>query len=403
MSCYDSTNCCDPCKNPASYDCQFDISVAPFDSSTWFITWCGKVHKVKVPKMNETDTKLSADYSNATLNYQAEKHTDIITGEQLGNLINIGDLRDVDANYDFEANCAELIYHRYGECGQGCRSLEDKWGTFALDDDGAKQNQLMYVRGANVFGCPVYLDVPSNTSQYWFAGWRQDTQQFGYYQAPQVPTLPKLGKDYIVMSLDPTTKQPVWSTLPLDCLLGNIMGNTGMEVFSTWSVDEATEGFDGKFNNMTGDFVITWNDWIYLEPRIHCGTGKIYGSLNWSATFNTETGNMEYYIPNLTFTKAEWTIDQGMSAATTRPTITVWGVPLPSGDPKFAFSEATYGDKSWSQNLNVSVPCNYTAIVPPGQTLGPLNFVKINVDWTYDDTGFLQINFKNKINGWNAC
>lgn len=136
----------------------------------------------------ETDTKLSTDYSSATLNYAAEKHTDQITGSQLGGLINLPDLRDVNIDYDFNAMCGEFIYHKYGECGDGCKSLEDAWNIFTIDSDGAKQNQIQYMRGANAYGCPVFLDVPSNQNQYWFAGWRPNGQ-FGYYQATPQPNI----------------------------------------------------------------------------------------------------------------------------------------------------------------------------------------------------------------------
>ena len=134
----------------------------------------------------ETDTTLSTNYSNATLNYKAERHTDVITGAQLGSLIEVGDLRDTKVDYDTSAMCYELIYHKYGECGEGCKSLENAWSTFSIGNDGALGSQIRYVRGANRYGCPYFLDVPSNTSQYWFQGWRGDTNENGYYQATPV-------------------------------------------------------------------------------------------------------------------------------------------------------------------------------------------------------------------------
>lgn len=167
----------------------------------------------------ETDTKLSLDVGQATLNYSAERHNDIIEGAQLGSIITLPDLRDIDIDYDsFDSMCAEFIYHRYGECGSGCRSLKDAWSLFALDSDGAKQNAIRYVRGANAYGCPVFLDVPEPSDEYWYAGWRTDgdgDKQFGYYQAQPVEGLPQdANGNTIVVSQDPTTKQPVVG--PLD-------------------------------------------------------------------------------------------------------------------------------------------------------------------------------------------
>ncbi len=162
----------------------------------------------------ETDTKLSINHGGATLNYSAERHADVITGSQLGGIITLPDLRDTDIDYDsFDAMCAELIYHKYGECGEGCRSVLDAWTTFALDDEGAKQNAIRYVRGANAYGCPVFLDVPSNPGQYWYAGWRTDgegNKQFGYYQSRPVAELPKDSDgNNLVVSQDPSTKEPI--------------------------------------------------------------------------------------------------------------------------------------------------------------------------------------------------
>lgn len=168
----------------------------------------------------ETDTKLSIDVGGAALNYSAESHIDVITGSMLGSIITLPDLRDTDIDYDsFDSMCAELIYHKYGECGDGCRSAKDSWTTFALDDDGAKQNAIRHVRGVNAYGCPVFLDIPETPSEYWYAGWRTDgegNKQFGYYQAIPVTELPKDSEgNSIVVSQDSNTKQPVVGPLKI--------------------------------------------------------------------------------------------------------------------------------------------------------------------------------------------
>ena len=79
--CNCNKSCGDPCGcgcKPAKYGCDFDIQVNPFDPSIWNVTICGATTRVKVPNLNETDTKLSANYTSASLTYNAEKHTDII-------------------------------------------------------------------------------------------------------------------------------------------------------------------------------------------------------------------------------------------------------------------------------------------------------------------------------------
>lgn len=137
-------NCCnscghDPCScggcGPAKYKCDFDIQANPYDPSIWNVTICGAMTKVKIPKMNETDTKLSTNYSDRTLTYNAEKHTDVIGGEQLGGIIKVEDLRDTDTK---NANsCDLLVYNPYcSECGDGCKPKDARWVNYHIPDAG---------------------------------------------------------------------------------------------------------------------------------------------------------------------------------------------------------------------------------------------------------------------------
>ena len=191
-----SCNSCDPCKKccPARYDCMFNIEVSPYDPDTWLVTQGGMMHKIKVPKMNETDTFLSVNPTLGALVYKAEKHTDNVTGPQLGNIINLDYLRNVDIDPTLTGNCYELIFHKYSTCGEGCQSLADSWMNFNINSEGAKRNGIRYVRGANEYGCPVYLDIPPRTNEYWWGMWRpNDTGtglEFGYIQPEHVDQLP---------------------------------------------------------------------------------------------------------------------------------------------------------------------------------------------------------------------
>lgn len=120
---------------PAKYGCDFQIMANPYDSSIWNVTINGATTRVKIPKITEVDTKLSTSYSGASLNYDAERHTDIITGAQLGSLINFSDLRDVDAkNAD---SCSFPVFHPYcSECGDGCTPKDAKWEAYVIPDAG---------------------------------------------------------------------------------------------------------------------------------------------------------------------------------------------------------------------------------------------------------------------------
>ena len=106
-----NSNPCDGGCHPARYGCDFDINANPYDPSIWNVTINGGTTRVKIPKGNETDTTLSTSYSTASLNYNSEKHEDIITGSQLGSLINLESLRDVDVT---NADSGDMmIFHPY--------------------------------------------------------------------------------------------------------------------------------------------------------------------------------------------------------------------------------------------------------------------------------------------------
>lgn len=122
------------CK-PAKYGCDLDIMANPFDASVWNVTINGATTKVKIPKINETDTKLSTNYTSASLIYNAEKHTDIITGAQLGSLIKMEDLRDAEtSNAD---SCDLMVYNPYcSDCGDGCAPKNARWTNYHIPDAG---------------------------------------------------------------------------------------------------------------------------------------------------------------------------------------------------------------------------------------------------------------------------
>lgn len=113
----------------------FDIQVSPYDPSLWLFTWNGMLHKVRVPKFAETDTTLNINHSNATLNYHAEAHEDVLTGAQLGGIIKLDDLRNVSV--DDATSCNMLVFNPYcSACGDGCRPVDAVWEAYSIPDAG---------------------------------------------------------------------------------------------------------------------------------------------------------------------------------------------------------------------------------------------------------------------------
>lgn len=406
-------NNCDPCKpctpcGPAAYDQQFSIMVDPFNEDVWNVTIGGKLFHVNIPPIKETDTTLSDNYSNATLIYSAEKHVDTITGNQLGQLINVGDLRDTTVDYDTPSMCYELIYHKYGDCGKGCFSVENGWFTFSPDSENAVVDQLYYVRGANRYGCPKFLDIPITPNEWWWAGWRTEGEhkEFGYFQPRHIPKdqYPKdENGDHIFISEITETGEPVRSTIPLDCIFNNILGNFGFSVAGEWSVIEETPQFGAEFNNMTGEFTIKWSDWNDLAGTQRAGYGRIYGQLVWTVEADVFKGTITIHVKKLIFTNATWTMDQGVTASS-KPSLHLSAFPPPSGPQTEILTVSNYGGSSWSRNINRQFDVDYTITLTPGvQPAEPVNFAYIWVDWIGDDRGYLGARFKNNISGWVEC
>lgn len=383
--CKKSKDSCGGCK-PARYSKGFPDCSNPFDDTN-----------------TETDTKLSLDYSGANLNYAAERHTDIITGQQLGSIINLGNLRDVNTDSDTDAMCSELIFHRYGECGDGCRSLEDAWTRVSIDDEGILTDAMPLVRGANVYGCPQYLQQPTNTSEYWYAGWRP-SGQFGYYQVVQAE-LPKAPNgNYIVASQDPTTGQPIIGELPLDCILSNLVGNTAMNLRAQFSKTQEYVYIGGTMLP-SGEFTITWEDWYNSKTR-HVGDGTVKGQVLWQAKFDTATGNMVYNITGVRYDNVSYKSLQGAPSTAEPIYLSLSGIDMQTGTQTAFFSHVEFNpNEDWTWTINQTINTNVTFIVTPGNTIGPLPFIYIFVDWesTFDDEGTMDLYVGNTLKSWSTC
>lgn len=140
MSCNNCNRCGDdPCScggcKPARYSCDFSIQVDPFNPYVWLFDNCGKLSRVDIPKIPETCTHLSANFSAASLIYDGECGKDIITGRQIGQLINLDDLRDVEAP---DADSCDLLVFDPGcaECGDGCKPKPAMWRNYHIPDAG---------------------------------------------------------------------------------------------------------------------------------------------------------------------------------------------------------------------------------------------------------------------------
>lgn len=209
-NCNCENNCRDGacgCCSPARYSCGgLQINASPYDPSIWNVTINGATTRVKIPKINETDTKLSTNFTSSSLIYNAEKHTDIITGAQLGSLIKMEDLRDTEtANAD---SCDLMVFNPYcTDCGDGCKPKNARWTNYHIpdagdceipvDDDGyyrvlikddcgcIKECRLPVVPDGSVSISYIRDSVPDDPDFPWYYGQYNDT--INLYLAQNAP------------------------------------------------------------------------------------------------------------------------------------------------------------------------------------------------------------------------
>lgn len=136
MNCSKENNCnpcgCSKC-SVAQYGCDISVQVDPYDNSTWLFNLCGALHRVKMPKNPETCTDISTDFSAKNLIYNGECGQSIISGRQLGELIELNDLRDVDVT---DADSCDIMVYDPGcaDCGEGCKPKPAMWRKYHIPD-----------------------------------------------------------------------------------------------------------------------------------------------------------------------------------------------------------------------------------------------------------------------------
>lgn len=161
----------------------------------------------------ETDTFLRIDQTARLLKYIAEGHTNNISARDLGSILHLGDLGDVNMG-DVEQNSL-LYFQKTSDCGQGCDEVTQQWRAFsALDFLADEAHTIM---GFDADGKPLALQPPVHTDQYYLAGWRAG-DKFGYTQPAEVsvPSTDTDGRSHLLFQ-NPTTKQiealPVYVTI----------------------------------------------------------------------------------------------------------------------------------------------------------------------------------------------
>lgn len=137
----------------------------------------------------ETDTFLRVDATARVLKYLAEGHINNIPASQLGSILHIADIGDVDITGVTDNSL--FVYQKNSDCGKGCDGIDNSWIAWNSDEHLEDDGETVMVFDEN--NAPKALRTPSHTDQYYLAGWRAGNK-FGYMQ-PIPVSRPTTGTD----------------------------------------------------------------------------------------------------------------------------------------------------------------------------------------------------------------
>lgn len=118
-------------------------------------------------KAGETCTTISVNTTNRTLNYYGECSDQTISAKELGSILHLGDLGDVNANSI--TNNGILNYRKTGECPDGCEGVSDGWVSSNPIEIGG--TSLEYILGSDSDGKMKSLMPPTDTTTFSYLTW----------------------------------------------------------------------------------------------------------------------------------------------------------------------------------------------------------------------------------------
>lgn len=154
-----------------------------------------------IVEQNQTDTSISVKTIERVLKYAAERHIDTISAKELGSILRLSDIGDIDIS-DVKNN-SMLCFRKDGECAYGDQS--NAWVAFNADEH--QSTSLTSMMGYDAEYRPQAISTPVHTNQYYQLGW--NAQNKLSYSQPVEAATPPVDTDGKVLQLflDPTTKQ----------------------------------------------------------------------------------------------------------------------------------------------------------------------------------------------------
>lgn len=160
---------CSPCKkcgkgccNPAQYDCNFSLEPDAMDPRFAWVSINGANKRIRIPDCPCSDPVLDLDCTTKTMSLGSGENKQVFTGSQLGCILNLDDISDVNAK-DPES-CSMLVFNP-GCGGCPCAPEEATWQPYKIPDAGdcvisPDSEGYYHVLVKNDCGCPVECRLP---------------------------------------------------------------------------------------------------------------------------------------------------------------------------------------------------------------------------------------------------
>lgn len=206
MTCCNECNDCQKkCKDPCGCaEPVFSIEAMPDDPTVLRFNVNGKsvwYDFSPVVKAAETCTTLSVDAIARTLNYIGECGENTISAQELGSILHLADIGDVDASTIKDNGI--LNYRTSDDCPEGCEGTSNGWRADNPIDLGT--TSLDYILGSDSDGKLSSLMPPADTTTFSYLTWA--AQDKAKWTTPTVVATPPLDSDNKAwrLYLDPNT------------------------------------------------------------------------------------------------------------------------------------------------------------------------------------------------------
>lgn len=209
MICFDN---CSPCRKKCSEPCGcpepvFSVEAMPDDPDILRFNVNGKsvwYDFSPVTKHGETATTLTVDDIARTLDYQGEKSDQSIPADELGAILHLTDLGDVDGGSVTDNGI--LNYRKKADCGEGCEGISNGW--VSTNPVAVGGDSLEYILGSDGDGAMASLMPPATTNRFSYLSWAAQ-DKVKWTTPKEVTTIPDDGTYRYPLYLDPRTGEIV--------------------------------------------------------------------------------------------------------------------------------------------------------------------------------------------------